>query len=223
MNQPLVGIQATANNGGWGKEYSFLTVSKPEQIAVMALKKAELSDKYVIRVRETRNENLTGAKISFRSNVTNVVNVTGQEDEITAQSVLPRVKPGAVTASGKDITFDLSPFSIRAFAFTLDNPTNIYTVTDHMNAKPTIPFSIQVLQKRLNFLLFADEKVQKVVVTNMAGKRIKVLHNNASNVNDALYRWDGKNSIGAYVSSGLYVVNVVTNKRHTSQKVPMVQ
>lgn len=223
MNQPLVGIQATTDNGGWGTQYSFLTVDKPEQVAVMALKKAELSDKYILRVRETKNESLTGAKISFGSNVTSVINVTGQEDEITAQSVLPRVKPGPVSASGKDITFDLSPFSIRAFALTLDEPTSIYNATDKMNAKPTIPFSIQIMQRKLNFLLYPNETIKKVVITNMAGKRIQVLHNKALKGNDAVYRWDGKNTGGFHVSSGLYVVNVVTNKRHTSQKLPMVQ
>ncbi|MDP4197833.1 MAG: glycoside hydrolase family 38 C-terminal domain-containing protein, partial [Bacteroidota bacterium] len=51
LNLPLIAFQTAAHNdGGLGKEFSLVS-SDPSQIAVMAVKKAEYGDEYIIRVR----------------------------------------------------------------------------------------------------------------------------------------------------------------------------
>lgn len=221
MNQRLVAFQAPTHDGRF-TEFSFLQLAQPEKVSVMALKKAELSNKYILRVRELRGENLTGAKVSFPSTVNTAVNVTGQEDEITAQSKLPRVKPGAVQKAGKDITFDLKPFQIRAFAVEL-NATGAEGFPNKNNLKATIPFSVKVMQRKINFKLEPNEKVKSVFITNMAGRVISVLLNRATNVNSMHYSWDGRNMGGNSISSGLYIINVLTDKHTLSQKISMVR
>ncbi len=48
LNQPLIAFQATKHAGALGKTFSLLTVSNP-RIRVLALKKAEIEDEWILR------------------------------------------------------------------------------------------------------------------------------------------------------------------------------
>jgi hypothetical protein len=61
------------------------------------------------------------------------------------------------------------------------------------------------MQRKLKFLLYPGETIKNVIITNMAGKIIQILNNKATKGNGTLYRWDGKNTSGYHVSSGVYV------------------
>lgn len=226
LDHPLIGYKATAGNGTVGKEFSFLQVNKPEQVAVMALKQAEKIDGYsIVRVRELKGESMNGAKLTFMGNVEDVYNVTGQEKKITTSSKLPRdkYKPGAVTKSGNSITFDLKRFQVRAFAVKLGDLVNIGSTYYSQNKRATVLFSVKVLQRNIQFRREPDEQVNKIFVTNMAGRVLQVIHNDITKSNSTTYQWNGQISNGGALSSGVYVVNVLTSKRHLSAKLPIVQ
>jgi len=109
LNQPLLAFAATAHEGTAGKVVSFLQTSSP-QVVVMALKKAEKGNAYVVRVREAAGKAMPGAKLTFASEVLSASETMGSEEP----------KPnGNVAVSGKDLVFDLTPYQPKTFSFTL--------------------------------------------------------------------------------------------------------
>jgi alpha-mannosidase len=93
-----------------GKEFSFLSTNNP-QVGVMAFKKMEDGDYYVIRVNELSGKDLTGIKMTLPAKITDAYEINGQEQKI-----------GNVDFSGNDLAFDLSHFTIKSFAVKLASP-----------------------------------------------------------------------------------------------------
>ena len=109
LNQPILAFPATAHGGTAGKVISFLKTSSP-QVVVMALKKAEKGNAYVVRVREASGKAIKGAKITLASKILSANEVMGSEEP----------KPnGRVTVSGTDLVFDMTPYQPKTFSFTL--------------------------------------------------------------------------------------------------------
>jgi alpha-mannosidase len=109
LNQPLLAFSTSAHNGTAGRVVSFLQTSSP-QVVVMALKKAEKSDAYVVRVREASGNANSGAKIILASEIRSASEIMGSEE----------AKPdGKVTVSDKNLVFDLTPYQPKTFTFTL--------------------------------------------------------------------------------------------------------
>jgi alpha-mannosidase len=109
LNQPILAFPTTAHKGTAGKVLSFLNTNSP-QMVVMALKKAEKGNEFIVRVREASGKALQGAKITFASEILSAKEVMGSEEP----------KPdGKVTVSGKDMVFDLTPYQPKTFSFTL--------------------------------------------------------------------------------------------------------
>jgi len=111
FNQPLLAFEtADQSKGAWGKEISFLSISNP-QVGVMAFKKIENGDYYVVRVNELSGKDLSGIKMTLPAKITDAYEVNGQEQRI-----------GNAGFSGNDLTFDLSHYTIRSFAVKLAQP-----------------------------------------------------------------------------------------------------
>jgi alpha-mannosidase len=109
LNQPLLAFPAAVHDGTAGRVVSFLKTSSP-QVVVMALKKAEKGDAYVVRVREASGKAILAAKITLASNIQSAIETLGSEE----------AKPdGKVAVSGKDLVFDLTPYQPKTFLFTL--------------------------------------------------------------------------------------------------------
>ncbi|MBL8028313.1 MAG: T9SS type A sorting domain-containing protein [Fibrobacteres bacterium] len=108
FNQPLIAHVTEKHTGTAGRELSMVTASSG--IAVMALKKAEKSDKYVIRVRELEGKICNNAELVFSAPVTFAEELDGYED----------VK-GAVSVSGSRIRFNINAYSPKTFSFRLGN------------------------------------------------------------------------------------------------------
>ncbi len=223
MNQPLIAFKAVANDGGKGKEVSFLKVEQPDHVDVMAVKKAEKSDNYILRVREIKGESIKDAKVSFAATVQSAADVTGQEKVITDQSELPLVKPTPVKFSGNQLQFDLNPFQIRAFAFKLSDVTGNGSSWGNTHQAGTVSFAFTMHQRKLRFMLRPDEKIKKLVITTVAGKIIKVVRRSEVNAAGSCYHWDGKSTTSRSVSSGLYIVNIFTDTRKLSQKLALMK
>lgn len=68
MNQRLKAFQTTKHKGTLGKEFSFAT-SDNRNVIIKALKKAESSDEYVVRVYETGGEKSQQATLSFAGDI----------------------------------------------------------------------------------------------------------------------------------------------------------
>ena len=110
FNQPLIAFEAPKHAGELGKSFSMLTISHP-QAGLMAYKKMEQGDYYLVRVNELSGKDLKGVKLTFPSNIADAYEVNGQEKRI-----------GDAKVSNGSLTFDLSHYTIRSYAVKL-NPS----------------------------------------------------------------------------------------------------
>ena len=108
FNQPLLAFETTEpSKGVFGKEVSFLSVNNP-QVGVMAFKKMEHADYYVIRVNELSGKDQTGIQMTLPGKIVDAYEINGQEQRI-----------GNAGFSGNNLRFDLSHYTIRSFAVKL--------------------------------------------------------------------------------------------------------
>jgi alpha-mannosidase len=104
FNQPLLAFEAPKHDGKWGKETSLLSISSP-QVGLMAFKKTEESDYYLVRVNELFGKDTKGNSITFAGTIADAYEVNGQEQKI-----------GPATFSGNKLNADLTHYTIRSFA-----------------------------------------------------------------------------------------------------------
>ncbi len=107
LNQPLRAFQTEAHSGNMGKALSFLTISNPN-ITVKAVKLAENTSEYMVRVQETSGSAATNVALSMGNGIAGAREVNGFEDAIG---------PAAVD-SGK-LIFDIGAYKPKTFAITL--------------------------------------------------------------------------------------------------------
>ncbi|MFB6342755.1 alpha-mannosidase [Saccharicrinis sp. FJH62] len=110
FNQPLMAFEAPKHSGKAGKTASFLSLSTP-QIGVMAFKKMENSDYYLVRVTELNGNDLDKASLSFAGNIQDAYEVSGQEKRI-----------GDVKFESNQLNFGMTHYTIRSFAVKLKDP-----------------------------------------------------------------------------------------------------
>jgi alpha-mannosidase len=110
FNQPLVAFEVPEHKGTWGKEVSFLSSDTPE-VGVMAFKKMEQGDYYVVRVNELFGKDLNQATLTLPGKIVDAYEVNGQEQRI-----------GDATFAGNTLSFALSHYTIRSFAVKLEAP-----------------------------------------------------------------------------------------------------
>ncbi len=104
FNRPLLAFSATHHKGMLGSSTSFLSVSSPEA-GVMAFKKAEHGDVYIVRVNELFGKDARGLSLTFPGKILDAWEVNGQEQ-----------RTGPAEFDGNKLQFDLSHFTIRSFA-----------------------------------------------------------------------------------------------------------
>jgi alpha-mannosidase len=110
LNDPLRVFFTTRHGGTLGRRWSLLQVNDG-RVRVMALKRAEGSDEYVVRITEMSGRAQPDVRLTFAAPVTAAREVNGQE-----QPVGP-----AVVENGSLVT-SLTPYAIRSFAFKLAPP-----------------------------------------------------------------------------------------------------
>jgi alpha-mannosidase len=104
FNQPLVAFETPKHDGKFGQSFSMISINNP-QAGLMAFKKMENADYYLVRVNELSGEDLKSVKLSFPTNVVDAYEVNGQEQRI-----------GKATVNNGILAFDLSHSTIRSFA-----------------------------------------------------------------------------------------------------------
>ncbi len=107
FNQPLMAFEASKHKGSMGKSFSMMSVNSPS-VGVMAIKKMEDSDYYLVRVKEVLGADHKLTSMSFASEIEDAFEVNGQEKKI-----------GDVRFSQKELSFDLGHYTIKSFAVKL--------------------------------------------------------------------------------------------------------
>ena len=111
LNDPLIAFESPKHAGDLGRSFSLVKLSNP-RVKIMALKKAEESDEYVIRLVELDGKQQTDVHVSFAGPVTSAREVNGQEQPLRDASVVDGV---LVTSFGA--------YQPRAFAIRLVAPS----------------------------------------------------------------------------------------------------
>ena len=104
LNQPLLAFEVAKHAGSLGSGVSMVAPSSP-QIDVMAFKKAEESDYYIVRLNELTGREAKGISVGFFAPVAEAFEVNGQEERIGKAAV----------RDGRLMT-DMGAFAIRSFA-----------------------------------------------------------------------------------------------------------
>ncbi|NDV69442.1 glycoside hydrolase family 38 C-terminal domain-containing protein [Dysgonomonas sp. 25] len=115
LNQPMRAFATAKHKGHLGKSFSFASVDN-DNVSMKAIKQAEKSDEYVVRFYETSGKASQKATVSFAGNIASAKELNGVEDEI-----------GHVSFSGKNLTFEVKPFSMKTFKVKLQAPAQQHT------------------------------------------------------------------------------------------------
>lgn len=107
LNQPLLAFRAEKHAGALGKSMSLLKVSSP-RLRVLALKKAEGSPEYVVRLVELDGKAQENVHIGFAAPVTEAREINGAEEAV-----------GAAHVSEGEVVTSFTPFEPRTFAVKL--------------------------------------------------------------------------------------------------------
>ncbi len=115
LNQPLRVWQAESQQGGPPdvKSISLLSIDTP-QIDVRALKRAEHSDRIIVRLQELWGRDVKDAVIAFAAGIAEAEEVDGQERTI-----------GPAEIRGGKLLVSMTPFSPKSFAIKLAAPPHL--------------------------------------------------------------------------------------------------
>lgn len=103
LNQKLKAFRTDKHRGTLGKEFSFVS-SNNRNVIIKALKKAENSDEYVVRVYEIGGEKVQDAVLSFAGEIASAYEADGTEKSI-----------GSAEFSGNGLSVSIKPYSIKTF------------------------------------------------------------------------------------------------------------
>jgi len=104
FNQPLLSFTTDKHSGKSGRSISWVRVSSPK-VGLMACKKMENSNYYVIRINELIGKDIQNVGVEFPMNIVDAYEVNGQEERI-----------GDADFSGKKLKFDISHYGIKSYA-----------------------------------------------------------------------------------------------------------
>ena len=112
LNQPLIAFESPKHAGTLGKMLSMLNVSN-SRVRVLALKKAEESEEFVVRLVEISGKPQAGVRVAFAGPPTAAREVNGQEQPL-----------GEATMKGGSLVTDFTPYQVRTFAVKLSLPAS---------------------------------------------------------------------------------------------------
>jgi alpha-mannosidase len=107
LNSPLRTFYTERHPGSLGKKFSFVT-SDNDCVVVRALKRAEVSDEYVVRVYEMNGQGAQKARLTFPAEIIRAVEADGTE------RTLKQAK-----ADGRSLLVDIKPYSVKTYKVVL--------------------------------------------------------------------------------------------------------
>jgi alpha-mannosidase len=132
LNQPMKAFITDKHKGVLNRNsFSFLQTDN-DHVLIKALKQAEKSDEYVVRLYETTGKATQKATIRFAGNILSAKELNGVEDEI-----------GSIAFSANQAQLDIKPFGIKTLKVKLAspanrvNPANVVQLALPYNAKST--------------------------------------------------------------------------------------
>jgi len=107
LNSPLRTFYTERHAGSLGKKFSFVT-SDNDCVVVRALKRAEVSDEYVIRVYEVNGQSTQKARLTFPAEIIRAVEADGTERTLKKADV-----------DGRSLLVDIKPYSVKTYKVVL--------------------------------------------------------------------------------------------------------
>jgi len=135
LNQPLLAFEAPKHQGEIGKSLSMLSINNP-QVGLMAFKKKEDGDYYIIRFNELSGKDLTHVKVTLPSPILDAYEVNGQEKKIGDAKII-----------NNKIIFNLGHHTIRSFAVKLQSE---YTYDTMLQKAVKLPYNVDVISYDYN-------------------------------------------------------------------------
>lgn len=108
LNQRVKAFTAEKHSGTLGKTFSFVS-SNNDNVVIKALKKAESSDEYVVRVYETGGNSQQNAVLTFAGIITSADEADGTEKSI-----------GSAVFRGNQLEVSIQPNSIKTYKLRLE-------------------------------------------------------------------------------------------------------
>ena len=105
LNSPLKTFLTQKHEGALGRTFSFVS-SDNGNVLIRALKRAETSDEYVVRVYETGGKETQNAQLTFAADIVAAVQADGTEKTITSTEAV---------FSGKKLSVSINPYGVRTY------------------------------------------------------------------------------------------------------------
>lgn len=112
LNEPMLAYQTTAHDGPMGTDFAFAKVNNPN-VAVKAVKKAERSDKTIVRFYELTNS-AQDVEVEFPAEIISAEEVNGVEELV-----------GEASFSGRKLSFNIDRFHPKTFALTFASSSTV--------------------------------------------------------------------------------------------------
>jgi alpha-mannosidase len=216
LNQPLLAFQTASHNGTAGRVVSFLQTSTP-QCDVMALKKAEKSPAYVVRVREASGKAIQGAAITFASDILSASELLGSEEP----------KPnGSAPFSGKTLTFNLTPYQPKTFSVTLNlstaiNPQSFKNIKSKSGNR-VITVSVAAEHGLKTALkLPVNGTIRGISVFDALGNLVQKFAPKDVEMETGNIVWNGRDENAGHVRPGIYFVTISTDLYKSTGKLSL--
>ena len=105
LNSPLKTFTTQKHKGQLGRQFSFVS-SDNDNVIIRAMKRAEVSDEYVVRVYEIGGKSDQNAKLTFASNILSAVQADGSEKTLSNRDA---------SFSGNNLSVSINPYGIRTY------------------------------------------------------------------------------------------------------------
>jgi alpha-mannosidase len=109
LNEPLIAFTTTRHGGDLGKEFSLVRIGNP-RVRLLALKKAEQGDEWILRLVELDGRPQSSVQVSFAAPVSAAREVNGQEQPL-----------GAATVKDGKLVTSFTAYQPRTFALKLNS------------------------------------------------------------------------------------------------------
>lgn len=157
LNNPMMAYQTTRHDGTLGHRFCMASVNN-RNVAVKALKKAEVSDKTIIRFYELTNSG-QDVEVTFPASIESAEEVNGVEDYI-----------GSASYAGNKLTFHIDRFHPKTFALTLSSPSMVTPAEEApTSTSVSLDFDTDVISYNANR---ADADIEKSYPAELVSEEI---------------------------------------------------
>jgi alpha-mannosidase len=182
LNAPLIAFESSKHDGPLGKEISLVNINT-HKVDMMAFKKAEESDYYIVRFNELYGKEANGVSVNFAGKIADAYEVNGQEKRI-----------GEADFRGGSLNFDMTKFLIRSFAVKFEKPVSPSHEITQKSIE--IPFNEDVMSfdsNRGNGNMFSGLSIPaELVPAGLVSEDINFKIGNTSDGNNNVVASDGQ-------------------------------